>query len=103
MRYESGIGVSRVGGENRVMSPEQCRRNGAACLQFAKSATIDAHRLVLLQLADRWRSLADRIERASAAKDKVTGNWGDACRSGEGLPGKAEMDTAATIKTRGSR
>jgi hypothetical protein len=44
------------------MTPEQCRVQGAMCLKLAKFVKNDGDKMLLLNLAEAWRVLAERKE-----------------------------------------
>jgi hypothetical protein len=56
-------------GPYSMNSLERCRRDAAACLKLARSATNNGDKALLIQMAETWRRLAERAEAQVATRD----------------------------------
>jgi hypothetical protein len=50
------------------MNSEHYRSHAAACLKLAQSVTDEGDKMLLIQMAETWRHLAERIEARRVAQ-----------------------------------
>lgn len=62
------MGVAAKRGELRMPSAEEYRRYAAECIALVQQAQTAEQKARLLEIAEAWRGLADKIERSASLK-----------------------------------